>query len=288
MPKMPWMKWYSKDWLSDERLRLGSLAARGLWADLLSLMHQCGRRGFLEQANGNPLTTVQISRAIGCTPEEVTQVLRELSDLGVFSCTDSGVIYSRKMVRDERKRELCAQAGQKGGGNPTFRGHPKGVPKGDCKPISNLASDICLLNSSGEEELGAGGNGFAFEVLGQMRENDPRWYSLWAENHARRFGFNRDDDPATVADWWRILRPIEPTCDELEEASLWLLANETHRPKGRPEHPSKLKARILSTRRSQSARAPAAEKAKAEESPRMTQDEYKQHRAEMKKKGLVS
>ena len=38
----PWMKWYPADWRSDPGLRMCSFAARGLWADLLALMHEQG------------------------------------------------------------------------------------------------------------------------------------------------------------------------------------------------------------------------------------------------------
>ena len=38
--KLPWFKFWADKWLSDERLRSCSLAARGLWADMISLMHK--------------------------------------------------------------------------------------------------------------------------------------------------------------------------------------------------------------------------------------------------------
>ncbi len=133
MARLPWLQFYPNDWLADPAVRSCSVAARGLWMDMLSLMHLSARRGYLLAATGTPLTPEQLARLTGCSAEEVSRLLAELRTSGVFSCTDDGVIFSRRMVRDESKREKCADAGRKGGGNPTFGGGPKGAPKGGGK-----------------------------------------------------------------------------------------------------------------------------------------------------------
>jgi hypothetical protein len=43
----PWRKWYPQDWRADAPLRMCSFAARGLWIDLLGLMHESTPVGFL-------------------------------------------------------------------------------------------------------------------------------------------------------------------------------------------------------------------------------------------------
>jgi hypothetical protein len=120
--KQPWFAFYPDDHLSDERLVLCSLAAQGLWARLLCLMHKNDRRGYL-CVGDSPLTPEQLARASasGCSAEEVTRLLTELLHSGVASVSDTGVVYSRRMVREERKRRLCSEAGRKGGGNPAFK-----------------------------------------------------------------------------------------------------------------------------------------------------------------------
>jgi hypothetical protein len=40
MPSRPWLRWYPGDWRADPRLRMCSLAARGLWIELLGFMHE--------------------------------------------------------------------------------------------------------------------------------------------------------------------------------------------------------------------------------------------------------
>lgn len=129
MAKLPAYQWYSGDWLKDPAVRSCSYAARGLWKDMLDLMHESHRRGYLQLADSSPVTALHLARMTGGTTDEVTTLLQELENSGVFSRTESGVIYNRRMVRDEDKRFKCAAAGRRGGGNPTFKGQNKGDPK---------------------------------------------------------------------------------------------------------------------------------------------------------------
>ncbi len=113
--KQPWMKFFPNDWLSDEALKDCSYAAKGLWIDLLCLMHKCGRRGYLQQANGQPLDASQIARKTGGEPAEVAHLLQELLGSGVLSESETKVFFSRRMVREAHLREVREKAGQKGG-----------------------------------------------------------------------------------------------------------------------------------------------------------------------------
>lgn len=131
--KLPAFMFYTGDWMKDPALRSCSLAARGLWIDLLCLMHESDRRGYLQHATGKPVTQEQAARMTGCSTELVSSLLQELEDSGVFSRTKNGTVYSRRMVADEKKRAACSEAGKKGG-NPTLKGGLKGDPKGPPKP----------------------------------------------------------------------------------------------------------------------------------------------------------
>ncbi len=153
MSKLPSFQFYPGDWLKDPAVRSVSLAARGLWTDMLCLMHEGDRRGFLQHATGKPVTAEQLARMTGCSTDEVSRLLQELSDSGVFSCTDHGVIYSRRIVRDERKRQLCAEAGKRGGGNPTFKGQDKGDTKGDAKGDPKQKPKASSSSSSSSSKL---------------------------------------------------------------------------------------------------------------------------------------
>lgn len=97
--KRPWMKWYPADWRSDPGLRMCSFAARGLWADLLALMHEAEPYGCL-LVNGKPPSPAQLAAMLGGTARQIETLLGELEASGVFSRDDEGIIYSRRMIRD--------------------------------------------------------------------------------------------------------------------------------------------------------------------------------------------
>lgn len=153
--KRPAFQFYPGDWLRDPGVRAISFAARGLWTDMLCLMHESDRRGYL-QLNGKPVNAEQLARMTGGSTDDVSRLLQELEDSGVFSRSEHGMIYSRRMTRDERKREKCAEAGKRGG-NPTLKGHPKGRPKGESNRNPTPSSSTSVMEPSGSTPLPPGG-----------------------------------------------------------------------------------------------------------------------------------
>jgi hypothetical protein len=111
--KRPAFQFYPGDWLRDANLRICSAGARSLWIDMLCVMHQAKPYGHLV-FNGKALDTAQLARMVGETPKDVGRWLKELEDNGVPSRTDDGVIYSRRMVKDEALRNVRAAGGHKG------------------------------------------------------------------------------------------------------------------------------------------------------------------------------
>jgi hypothetical protein len=133
----PFMKFYPQDWRADEKLRMCSLAARGLWLEMLALMHRSERYGQL-LISGHVPTDAQLAVQVGAPPSEVSALLAELESAGVFSRAAIGAIYSRRMTRDAKKAKIARQNG-KTGGNPSLRkqtensGSVKGVDKPQVK-----------------------------------------------------------------------------------------------------------------------------------------------------------
>lgn len=117
--RQPWMKWYPADWRADPAVRMCGLAARGLWADMLGLMHEAEPYGHLIVAGRAP-TNQQLAALVGVELRAVTAALAELEAAGVFSRTAEGVIFSRRMVRDKAKAEADRANGGRGG-NPRLR-----------------------------------------------------------------------------------------------------------------------------------------------------------------------
>lgn len=115
----PWLKFYPQDWRADEKLRNCSLAARGLWLEMLAIMHRSDVYGYL-LVNGKPATDAQLAVQVGALPDEVSLLVEQLETEGVFSRDRRGWIYSRRMMRDAKKARDCRENGSKGG-NPSLR-----------------------------------------------------------------------------------------------------------------------------------------------------------------------
>ncbi len=116
----PWMKFYPADWRGDPRLRLCSLAARGLWIDLMSYMHEGEPYGYLTIDGAQP-DRHGIAALVGRPLPEVRKALSELEARRVFSRAPNGALYSRRMVRDKARAEQDAANGRTGG-NPRLSG----------------------------------------------------------------------------------------------------------------------------------------------------------------------
>jgi hypothetical protein len=143
MGKLPAFQFYPGDWTKDAKLRSCSHAAKGALIDIFCLMFDCDQRGVLA-TNGHAWTDEETARAIGADVAVINEltikgVLKRVPKGGVNGMVNpnlEGALYSARMVADERKRSLCAEAGKRGG-NPLFsstlKGESKGAPKGQSK-----------------------------------------------------------------------------------------------------------------------------------------------------------
>lgn len=149
--KRPAFQFYPADWRKDLELQSCSIGARGLWWELSCLMHEAEPYGHLT-LRGVAMTDKQAAIAVRVELREYRKLLAELEAAGVPSRTADGILYSRRMVRDEMVRNnraaggaLGAEHGVKGkeygpmGGRPAkdkggFHGHHK---TGAHKPPSN-------------------------------------------------------------------------------------------------------------------------------------------------------
>lgn len=122
--KQPWFKFYPQDWRGDAKLRMCSIGARGLWAEMLCVMHEAEPYGYL-LVGGKKVVARQMASLAGISQGECMKYLLELASAGVYSEDENKVIYSRRMVRDKAKAEKDRQNG-KGGGNPRLKDKDKG------------------------------------------------------------------------------------------------------------------------------------------------------------------
>lgn len=111
-----WMKFYPSDWRSDPALRACTPTARSIWIDLIGLMHEAEPYGYL-LLNGVAPSIKTLSGLLNVHHKTLIAGMINLSENGVYSTDENGVIYSRRMVRDHAKA-LIDQANGRKGGNP--------------------------------------------------------------------------------------------------------------------------------------------------------------------------
>lgn len=162
--KRPAFQFYPADWRNDAGLKLCSLSARGLWIEMICIMHAAEPYGHLCAA-GRPLDTRDLSKLVGESERDVKKWLDELVRNNVCS-SEEGAIISRRMVRDESLRERRAAGGEAGsefGHLGAEHGKKGGRPRketGDKKPPLNpppSSSSSSSSSSSNTPSLPKGG-----------------------------------------------------------------------------------------------------------------------------------
>jgi hypothetical protein len=134
---LPYMPFYVGDWLKCPEVRALPPDYRGLWFDLLCYMWESTERGVMVTPNGRPYTDSEIIRMVGLDNQNSGNWLTSLLTEGVCSRRDDGAIFSKRMVRDEKTRQIRRETGAKGG-NPTLL--DKGIDNSDVN--QNTEDDI--------------------------------------------------------------------------------------------------------------------------------------------------
>lgn len=116
MGKNPSFQFYPADWLNDIKLQTCSLSAQGLLINLMCLMHQSDRYGYL-LINGSIPLEKDVIKLLRIHHKPYQAALIELLSWGVLSRDENGAIFCQRMVKDEEIREVRRKAG-KMGGNP--------------------------------------------------------------------------------------------------------------------------------------------------------------------------
>lgn len=112
--KRPWLKFFPQDWAGDRKLRFCSIAARGMWIEMMCIAHEARPYGYV-LVNGEVPSLSQLARLCGVSEAEAKTLISELDRTGVISRRRDQTIYSRRMVRDEKKAQIARQNGINGG-----------------------------------------------------------------------------------------------------------------------------------------------------------------------------
>lgn len=102
--KLPFLQFFTGDWLKDPTVSMLSPAARGIWLDLICVMAEHDRSGSITG------TRPALARLTRCAPDELASALNELTLCGtavVSEDADNGLVTvtNRRMQREAKARE---------------------------------------------------------------------------------------------------------------------------------------------------------------------------------------
>jgi hypothetical protein len=171
MGKLPAFQFYPGDWRKDVGVQSLNYFDRGVWHEMLCLMHESERRGVLT-LNGQAMSDDSLGRLLGLDKQTLTTTLNTLLTSGVASReAQTGAIFCRRMVRDEKLREVRAAAG-KLGGNPLLLNQNRTTPDNHAaKQTRTPSSSSSVSSSKTKTELSLSGE--APDERGLVAEPDP-------------------------------------------------------------------------------------------------------------------
>lgn len=162
-------------------------------------MHEATPYGHLIAA-GVPITADELARIVGESARDVTRWLEELGRRQVYSVTPDGVIFSRRMVRDEREREQWRDRQGRHRGQSrdtegdTARDNAGGVTAKSRRSSSSLSSSY----SKEERSLPSGEANDTSKPVSKVSKKKPRteipddWPNFEAIGLAREFWLERN------------------------------------------------------------------------------------------------
>jgi hypothetical protein len=155
--KLPAFQFYPADWKKDPGVQCLSFHDRGVWFEILCLMHESEQRGKL-MLNGQAMPESALARLLGLDKQNLTNTITTLVTYGVASrCEDTGALVNRRMLRDEKLRQIRTEAGKKGGNPALLNQNPNQNDGGEVKqnPTPSSSSSSSSLERE-REGAGAG------------------------------------------------------------------------------------------------------------------------------------
>lgn len=181
--KLPSFQFYPGDWRKDAGVQALDYHDRGVWHEILCLMHECEERGKLV-LNGQPMPEDALSRLLGLDKQILSKTVSTLLTYGVASLeSDTGILICRRMVRDEHIRQIRSKAGKMGGNPGLVKQNTKQIPTTGVKQIPTPSSSSSVSSSSSDHSPK---NGKA------SSDKDPRHHEItsqWGERFKAFFQF---------------------------------------------------------------------------------------------------
>lgn len=177
--KKDWFKFQPQAWRGDDALQLCSLEAQGLWINMICIMHNEDDYGHLV-LNGRPVSDAQLARLTGTDESTIQRLKSELETADVFSTSNKGVIYSRRMVRDEKISKKMAKNGKIGASVTNSN-----KKKNHTLPRQNLGKgrDLRVQSTEFREEKNTKKENYWFDgkIIKLVRKDYEEMFAVWSE-----------------------------------------------------------------------------------------------------------
>lgn len=172
-----------KDWKADPRVRLLSLALRGLYIELAAWAMDSARRGYLVQ-NGAALGWVDLARLVNCSVDELRHGMEALRVAGLVELCRDGVFMLPVIVRAAAKSEKMRINALAGAQPNLFQNNDK-TEVAEQKPESNVISITSPPPQRRESEKRSGShiynNKYKYIYSKRVQSDDPddpEWFNL--------------------------------------------------------------------------------------------------------------
>lgn len=192
--KMPAFQFYPGDWRKDPGVQALDYETRGIWLEILCLMHESDERGVL-LLNGRLMPLEALARLLGLTNSKLNKHLAKLLAHGVIRQREGdGALYSKRMVADEHLRQIRQEAGREGGlafspsqakaKQNTKQNHP---PSSSSSISVSSSPPTSINNTPHSPPQGAGGvvGGFGLETLPDDPDDTDALHSIDISQAAR-------------------------------------------------------------------------------------------------------
>ncbi len=212
----PSFQFYPADWLGNSNLRRCTHAEKGVWLDVMCLMHDSGKYGLLRWSLD------EIARAVGCQVENLHSLIakgvmkgadagqqcapfiyvprsgRKDGDPVTLICQQPGPLwYSSRMVRDEYVRQHRGESSRFQAANAENGETPKAIPKP--APMPPFGDGSSSSSSSSIEE-GASQAAHAQSTKSKGKKSEDLHLADWLEQE-RQAGRRAISDYKAVWDF---------------------------------------------------------------------------------------
>jgi hypothetical protein len=157
MAKLPAIQFYPADWRKDPGVQSLTYHQRGVWFEIICLMHESPRRGVLLMPNGKSMTDEVLGRILGLDKQNITTTLTAILECGVADREpETEALTNRRMIRDEELRQTRAKCGKLGGNpillNQKVNQKPTTQLNQNPTPSSSSSTTVNTLSIPREEE----------------------------------------------------------------------------------------------------------------------------------------